>query len=110
MTDRLAEHQKKLEDLNDTLEREEDEGYRSVSTTNSARPLPVQTTGQMFFPPSSTDNSISQSHSLSRHPSVGKDKTHYSFVLQYIFPVFTFQVSDTFDLKRYYFLNAKILF
>jgi len=73
MTDRLAEHQKRLEDLNDTLEREEDEGYRSVANSvhTSRQSLPHQTHGQVFFPP--THNSINpQQYPSSRHARVGK--------------------------------------
>ena len=71
MTDRLAEHQKRLEDLNDTLEREEDEGCRPVTNSkHNPHQHMTNTTGQVFFPP--TNNAIiSQNSSSSRHVSIG---------------------------------------
>ena len=49
MTDRLAEHQKRLEDLNDTLEREEhNENYPASIPPHHVR---TRSSNQVFFPP-----------------------------------------------------------
>ncbi|CAK8690509.1 unnamed protein product [Clavelina lepadiformis] len=84
MTDRLAEHQKQLEDLNDILEQEQDERHLPEPTP-STRAKMINSHNQMFFPtplssqsngqrPSATDSPHSPNQTSIATAKGGSDK------------------------------------